>query len=228
MAAIDKIYSTQILFKEYILFLNWCENEGNDLFHKHCSYGIPPYDTDLYECKRYQLKDFIYLYDEQTYMQEVPICNLPEAINIFLIRYLPKSFEGLHKALKEMYGDDLYVSILNKTSIFDTPLKRSNTGNMKFIKNTFIHNYICKLQQPLFISINYKEGDNNLWYNKITDEWFDDKELKPIHSNNAKVTITSLKALVRKIKKWNLPDNVLINIDTKYKGSEALIKYTHK
>ena len=99
---------------------------------------------------------------------------------------------------------------------------------MKFIKNTFIYNYICKLQQPLFISINYKEGDNNLWYNKITDEWFDDKELKPIHTDTAIVTITSLKALVRKIKKWNLPDNVLINIDTKYKGNEALIKYTHK
>ena len=226
MASIDKIYSKQVSFKEYTSFLEWCKNEGNVLFHKHCSYGKSPYNIGLYESKPYQLEDFIYLYDEQTYNKEVPLCNLPEAINIFLIRHLPKSFEDLHNALNDMYGID-YINITNGTSLYDKHIPRNNNGKIGIIKNTFIHNYICTLQQPLDIQIHFNVKDyiHCLWYNTMTDEWFDDTELMPIDSDTATVKITSYKALINKIKKWNLPLNVVIEISGKNKGNNATFFY---
>lgn len=159
---------------------------------------------------------------------DIPIMNTPTVFDIWMIRNC-QHIEWLQDDLKDKYSggwsktaftnhndDDLYYQILNHTSCYDTYQRNGLGENIKIKKDSFpiIPLYGIK---KVFIEVEVNVNDEIWWYHEDEDYWCSDTEM---HMTNGwksscadiKSKTYSPKAIFRKLKKWNLPENTEVKI----------------
>lgn len=157
---------------------------------------------------------------------DTPVMNTPIVFDIWMIRNC-QHIKWLQEDLKNKYSggwsktaftghndNDLYYQILNHTSCYDT-YKRNGLGkNIKVKKDSFpiipLHGI-----KKVFIEAEVYVNDETWWYHEDEDYWCSDAEMHMTHgsiSSSADIKSKSPKAIFRKLKKWNLPENAEVKI----------------
>ena len=158
----------------------------------------------------------------------IPVMNTPTVFDVWMIRNC-QHIEWLQADLKDKYGggwsktaftdhndDDLYYQILNHTSCYDTYQRNGLGENIKIKKDSFpiIPLYGIK---KVFIEAEVQVNDETWWYHENEDYWCSDTEMHITHGWTSslagiKSKTYSPKAIFRKLKKWNLPENAEVKI----------------
>ena len=167
----------------------------------------------------------------------IPIMNTPIVFDIWMIRNC-QHIDWLQDDLKDKYGggwsktaftdhndDDLYYQILNHTSCYDTYQRNGLGENIKIKKDSFpiIPLYDIK---KVFIEAEVHVNDEIWWYHGNEDYWCSNTEMHMTHGwtsscANIKSKTYSPKAIFRKLKKWNLPENAKVTINVFLKSKKG-------
>lgn len=217
MAAIDKTYVTS--YDDYINLKEWASQQSftcpNGQVIKPIKYM---YKWDKRTWDETQL-DYIARNGKPT---AFPVLNTPEALDYFLIKYCP--FQFVQDRMKEVYSEDYINKIINGESDYDH-YHRIIGNNIKCIKYPKFGNK-SKLQEPkkwlTWITVEYQDTDKleSFWYNEDYDTWVESYELGTATTNVCTKPIKSVKALIRKIRKWRLPKNTIVTFSGKYVDNE--------
>lgn len=220
MAALDKTYVSS--FEEWKEVMDWARNAkftcpNGDVIHiiNYCYY---PDSTEE------EIKEWL---SEQ---DEIPVMNTPCEVDYFLIKYCP--IQLIQDRMREVYQEDYIISVLNGTSKYDKFVRPEGGKHFKCIRKP-LYNYPYKWLNNHYnrkfkgyYSINVFYKNNLIWYNWKGDYWKLDHELCVTSSSGATVQCQSIKALIRKFKKWNLPIGCKIRVCGRYVGEycEFLVK----
>lgn len=156
----------------------------------------------------------------------IPIMNTPTVFDVWMIRNC-QHIKWLQNDLKDKYSgswsktaftddDDLYYQILNRTSCYDTFQRNGLGENIKIKKNSFPIISLYGIKE-IDVSVEVRVNDEIWWYHENEDYWCSDTEM---HMTNGwtsscaylKSKTYSPKAIFRKLKKWNLPENAEVGI----------------
>lgn len=222
MAYIDKTYITS--YQQAVDYVNWSK-ENKLVYNGRVMNPIPYYSLEEYK-EHFSSNE-----------KEIAFLNTSLSEDYFLIKYCPLDF--IQERMKEIYDEDYYNSIKNGTSHFDTFDRNSITGNkVKCIKESNFGNkrfhYKSRKRgkrSPLRYWVEIIHPDYFLDYEENIDKWLiSGYELyKPYCiSNVCHKHIKSRKALIRNIRKWNLPKDSIIRWRGEYIGDEMEFKILGK
>lgn len=197
MAYIDKTYVSS--YEEWKSIIDWCKNNSftcpNGIVIHPINYC---YDPDL---SKEEVEDWL---NESS--GEIPIMNTSYSMDYFLIKYCP--IELVQNRMKTVYGEEYYNSIKNGTSKFDTFVRKEGGKHIGWIRKPLTNFTYAWYNRYLKKRINrgYSvQVSGDFWYNEDYDYWVDDYELGYHSSNTADTNCRSIKSLIRKVLKWNLP-----------------------
>ena len=220
MAGIDKTYVSS--YEDWKSIIDWCkENEFT------CPNGIvlkpinSCYNIDL---TKEEVEDWL---KEQ---EEIPVMNTSCSMDYFLIKHCP--IKVVQDRMLEVYDEDYVNAIKNGTSEFDTFTYPEPGHHFKLIKkpkwnyiykwfNNYFHKYV---KRGYHVQISTPEEYNYMWYNEEYDRWIYPYELGDDGcGNTAETDCLSIKSLLRKIKKWNLPVGTKVHFYGRYTGESGTI-----
>lgn len=218
MAAIDKTYISD--WKQYCDLKQWCDSVGRV--------------TDDYG-NRFRPSDFMNEWTEKDFSkledgEDLPVWNTPTYMDVWLVRNCPLQF--MQDRLREQYGggwsktaftghnrESLYQEILDRTSPYDT-YERNGLGQT------------ARISIDRKLDVRFKDTrmvwwidvlDSGWWYSCDTDRWFESSI--DLH-NRSKMGRTSssciyrgympVKKILRKIRKWDLPEGTRIRFCGEY------------
>lgn len=214
MAGIDKTYANN--WDRYEEYFNWAKKQ----------------DEQFFSIYKVNLSDYFYKLTKEEFTEwvnevknnTIPICNTSTCADVFLIRNCP--FDWVQERLKEQYGDE-YVGIKNYTSGYDTYQRNGLGKNVKFTvkyPKVYTFNNFTRYKGVCSVWINCDNID--WWYNEDVDMWYNSNELFPTASNTAysvdkntayhKKRGVSIKAILNRMRKWNLPSGLTFNVSSKY------------
>lgn len=203
MAGIDKTYTDS--YKDYKEFKTWADTQTLTFFNGHK------------EC----IGNWVWDYEEKDFENgEIPIMNTPTWLDIYLIQNCKSEF--VIDRMKSVYGEDSY----NEYKTLDLTAKPPK----EFQQNRKISITKCKTTKFPLHSKPYGGGrwwlqcDDNFWYNDETKTWTSRDNYYPHNTNTAH--ITSIKALVRHLRKQYLPKGVVFSISGEYVGEEYAVRIT--
>lgn len=199
MAGIDKTYVSK--YSDYKRYYDWCLSKNYEFSRL--------YNGEL-------LTSYFYIYDEEDFKNntDLPICNTPTYMDIYLIRNCPLEF--VQNRLKEQYCSE-YTKIKNYKSEYDNfKMDRIEKKDCRFTVTW--NNKFCKFKKPWgtrywWVQVR-DSGKYNLYYDEESDSWVDPRELMPWNTNTAMVK--SFKSLTRKIKKWRFPEGTVLSVTGRY------------
>lgn len=206
MAAIDKIYITSI--EQYREYKKWC----NSIPYQRDSIGNLWHPSEfIYDGYRTMTEqDYI---NSLSNSKEIPLCNNPSYVDVFLIRNCPIEF--IQNRLKEQYGDE-YDCILNYTSMYDT-YKPTISTKFKVIKKPPFN---CR---GGYWSVEVYSRDAYWRYNKEKHCWKTNLDLCYCDSYYIFYKHIDLRKIRRLVKKWRLPIGTTIKINGLYIGQDYTI-----
>lgn len=186
MAGIDKTYVKT--WQEYQDLVNWLEQNQfkcpNGDVIGICHYGWSKEDFDG--------------------ERERPVLNTTQEEDYFLIKYCPLQF--VQDRMKEVYDEEDYNSVKNGTSPYDTFTKEGRLGTGK-IKLKKLRGRGKKYKYLYWTeSLSY-----GLRYCTETNKWLWPYELGNWNTSTAD-RCHSIKALIRQIRKWQLPKGTGLRI----------------
>lgn len=196
MAAIDKIYVKNN--EQYKLFIDWVKAQPplKDKYGRDCSLS-----QHLYEFEDVDIPDGHYC----------PVYNGHWYEDAYIIRNCP--FDFIQNRLKEMYGEDDYNDIKNN-KVCTSPSENNDYEighHFKLLKKergnwrTTPRKYDVKVRLDEYERMCYCNGNDtwNFWVDYIhyDEDDYGDCRFK------------SIKAIMRKIPKWNLPVGSIVKVD---------------
>jgi len=201
MASIDKTYTDS--YKQYRLFKEWAEAQTITFFDNH----------------KVRISDYIYDYEREDFNgDELPIMNTPTFIDIYLIQNCKNKF--VLDRMNDVY-DKEHIEKFKKINLSDAPPK-------EFLQNRKI---IIKKYKRSKFPIHNKPYLNNCWwlqcsscdfsYNDEKKMWVHEDFYYPHTTNTSHPT--SLKSLIRHLRKQYLPKNVTFILSGRYVGEEYII-----
>ena len=200
MAGIDKTYTDS--YSEYKEFKEWADKQIVTFFNGH------------QEC----VGDWVWELKENAFADgEIPIMNTPVWLDTYLIQNCTSEF--VINRLKYVYSKSAYN--LAKT----TDLSKILSGYEQNRKIVITHSERTKF--PLHsIPFGKKmkwwlQCDANFWFHEDTKTWAN-MDNYPYNSNTAH--ISSIKAIVRHLRKQYLPSGITFTISGRYIGEEYLVK----
>lgn len=157
---------------------------------------------------------------------EIPVLSTTCTVDYFLIKYCP--IKLIQDRMKDVYGETYYNSVKNGTSEYDTFIRPEGGKHVKYLKrpkfkNTvkWFNSYTCKyIRGKYSMSVEGPNGEICIFYNESHDTWILPYELGEISSNIADTKCKSVKSVIRKIKKWNLPVGYKIYVYGKHYGED--------
>ena len=201
MAAIDKTYTNS--YQEYKEFKDWATTQTVTFFdgYKEC---VGDYVRNLEE------KDFEY--------GEIPIMNTPTWLDIYLIQNC--KFDFVLDRFIEVYGVDSYNEF--KTVDLTSKPPKEFKQNRKIIISKYKPTSFPLHSKPYGGRKWRLECDDfHFWYNSQTKKWIDCRNYYPYTTNAA--YITSIKALVRHLRKQYLPKGIKFILSGRYIGEDYLV-----
>lgn len=242
MSYIDKTYiSTYKQFKEV---RDWCKDKIVELpngLKYHAENFLNDKDmTEEYfnnwknEIIENRIRTYGETYEKAYKNAEIPLWNTPFYFDRWLIKNCPIQF--IQDRLKYQY-DDEYEQIKNGTSAYDT-YKRTGLGknfhykvirkpnwkpryNFPYIDRFNNDKYYKENQKPWWlITIEDTKTDHPIswWANTDYNYWTNSEEGLPFNSNMLDIKRKNLNihAIIRMIKKWNLPAGSQVKVLNRY------------
>lgn len=213
MAAIDKTYTSS--WEEYQEIIKWAkENKFT------CPNGM--IINPLNYCYTWGEEDF-------KGQRELPVMNTPQSLDYFLIKECPLRI--IQRRMKDVYGPEEFQSIKDGTSHYDTFIRPTPGKKLRMVKDSKFHNrkpysfYNSRVNKKITrVSISVYLGEESLWYNEDYDYFLLEDELGIIQSSGVILRCRSLKAILRRIKKWKLPKGCEVRVRGRYVGEEWIYK----
>ena len=200
MAAIDKTYTDS--YKEYKEFKDWAITQTVTFFdgHKEC---VGDHVRNLEE------KDFEY--------GEIPIMNTPTWLDIYLIQNC--KFDFVLNRLIDVYGVDSYNEFKTVDLTSKPPKEFKQNRKVSIIKSKTTKFPLHS--KPYGGGTWWLQCDDYFWYNDKTKTWTSLDNHYPHNTNTAR--ITSIKALVRHLRKQYLPKGIKFRLSGRYIGEDYLV-----
>lgn len=210
MAAIDKIYVRS--YDEYLQFKDWCKEQ--------------PKMTDKYG-RNESLSSYIYDWDEDSFndTNSRPIFMAPFYVDAYVIRNCP--FEFIQNEYKVNYGG--YNPNFGEEA---TSYNKIKAGELYASATTDCEYEVGKhcrcTKHPLYhynrpykakywdVEVDAPEGLPFMWFNEDTKTWDFCDEYVISRWKSSMCHIKTIKALMRKIRKWKLPVGTRIQVYGRY------------
>lgn len=200
MAVIDKTYTDS--YKKYKTFKDWADQQYITFFdgHKVC------------------VGDWVWRYEKEDFSgDEIPIMNTPTWLDIYLIQYCKSKF--VIDRMKSVYNKDTY-NVFKTIDLTEKPPE-------DFQKNRKI--IIRRSNRSKFPIHSIPYGGKMKWwlqcddfsYNDETKTWVSSDMYYPKNTNTSH--ISSIKAIVRHLRKQYLPKGIMFNMIGRYNGEEYSI-----
>lgn len=215
MAGLDKTYVKS--YEEYKALCDWAKGR------EYTKNGFTV-----------RFSDSIYEWTKESFdgNTNLPVMNTSSTTDYALIKECPLGF--VRKRLYEVYGNGYIESVLDGTHPYDTYV--SNPGKkvvVKRLKGLKHRDYITKcwngyrgkyIKSPFWVQHHpfIDSSDDMLSYNDNMDRWFSMHEFGDGYTNAAHNGFT-IKALVRKIRKWNLPKGTVLRATGAYADEELVV-----
>lgn len=217
MAAIDKTYVNN--WKDYCDIVEWAKNKVY----------VCPNGTKLH------VKNDCYDgWTEESFKDGkfLPVLNTSHSMDYFLIKDCP--FEVVQETMKFAYGDEFYNSVKNGTSGYDLFTKEGKQGSGR-LKRLYRHRFSntnfpypfrnrngYKFKSKFSVEVHMPSTDGRrygttLWYSDKIDNFLWNDELGE-WTCNCVHCCRSIKALVRKIRKWKLPKGAIVTARGRWIG----------
>lgn len=170
---------------------------------------------------------------------EIPVMNTPVELDYFLIKYCP--IQLIQDRMRAVHSEEFINSVLSGTSEYDTFQRPEPGKHYKIIKKPrikralswFINRPNRKYSKWLSNELTIKrKGYYNVsipgyGYNEDYDSWVFPGELGYSTVYGLVNTKTrSLKALIRKIKSWNLPVGTRVEFSGRYQDEYGVMMIT--
>jgi len=208
MAAIDKTYTSS--WEEYQEVVNWAKEHNFT-----CPNGMV-----IEPIKR------VYKWDKEDFRdpeRKLPILNTSHTLDYFLIKYCP--LRVVQDRMKEIYGIDEYNAIKTGISWFDTFVRPEAGTKVKMIQDSKYRNRkpfsaYSSLHNRKYVRVlvDVRYNSESLWYNEDYDTFLFPYELGIATCSCAVPKCKSIKAIIRKIRKWNLPKGCIVEVKGRYVG----------
>ena len=151
----------------------------------------------------------------------IPVMNTPCAMDYFLIKYCP--IELVQERMKEVYDEEDYEAIKNGTSEYDKFVRPVGGKHVKIIKKPewnytykWFNEYLGKYRRTGYsVTLTYPEHIEDAFteYNEEFDVFLLPGELGSITvAGQVRTDCMSIKAILRKIIKWNLPIGTIVHV----------------
>lgn len=202
MAGIDKTYTNS--YKDYREFKNWADKQTLTFSngHKVC------------------IGDWVWEYEKEDFDGgEIPIMNTPTWLDIYLIQNCKSDF--VLNRMKSVYGAESYEEFktVDLTSQPSGDFKQNRRITFKRTDRTKFPLH----KKPYGGKTKWRlRCNDDFWYNDETKTWTSYDSHYPHNTNTAH--ITSIKALVRHLRKQYLPKGVVFTISGRYVGEEYLVQ----
>jgi hypothetical protein len=201
MASIDNTYTNS--YDEYKEFKDWANNQRITFF------------DGLSIC----VGDFVLDYEKDDFRNgEITIMNTPTWLDVYLIQNC--KIEFVINRMKEVYGNEYYKE-LQQIDLTARPPENFRQNRKITIKRS-------QYTMFPFHSKPYKKNtkwhltcDADFRYYDKTKKWISDKMDYPYNTYSS--SVTSVKALVRHLRKQYLPKGVVFKISGRYVGEEYLV-----
>ena len=198
MAGIDKTYTDS--YKDYKEFKDWADAQTLTFFngHKVC------------------IGDWVWDYEEEDFDGgEIPIMNTPTWLDIYLVQNCKVKF--VLDRMEEVYGRDSCKEYLSVDLTAGPPKEFQKNRKISVVRNK---NTEFPLHTKPYGGIKYwwLQCNDNFRYNSETNTWISPDSNYPWDTNTAHVT--SVKALVRHLRKQYLPKGITFRLSGVYVGEE--------
>ena len=199
MAGIDKTYTDS--FKDYKEFKDWADTQKITFF------------DGFTVC----IGDRVWKYEEDDFLNgEIPIMNSPTWLDIYLIQNCTSLF--VLTRMKDVYDDD--YEEMKSIDLTAKPSKEFQQNRKIIIKHT------KRTKFPLHrIPYGGREWwlqcNDDFWYNDETNRWVSYETPYPHNTNTSH--ITSIKALVRHLRKQYLPKGITFRLSGRYVGEDYVV-----
>lgn len=242
MSYIDKTYIVD--YQQFTEVRDWCKGKivetDNGLKYHAEDFLIDKNMTEEYfnnwkkEVIENRMRNYGETYEKAYKNAEIPLWNTPFYFDRWLIKNCPIQF--IQDRLKYQY-DDEYEQIKNETSVYDT-YKRTGLGknfhykvirkpnwkpryNFPYIDRFNNDKYYKENQKPWWlITIEDTKTDHPIswWANTYYNYWTNSEEGLPFNSNMMDIKRKNLNihAIIRMIKKWNLPAGSQVKVLNRY------------
>lgn len=212
MACIDRTYVTS--YEEWKEVIGWAKKTEyicpNGLKYKVIDSCYYP-DLTEEEVKNWLKKN-----------NEIPVLNTSYSLDYFLIKHCP--IKLVQDRMKDVYGEEYVRSVLEGRSNYDLFVYPETGKRIKFIEypkyrkaGKIYSKYLGKHKKDIYwIEVDIPDNPY-CGYNKDLDKWILDNELGDWTEAGyiGLSSVHSLKALIRKIRKWNLPIGTEIKFEVR-------------
>lgn len=204
MASIDKIYAES--YKEYMDFVNWAKDKSIDFYYPGKSLKV-------------HVMNYVYYpyWDEEDFeTSERPITNTPEFIDKYLYKHCPCKF--VLDRLNDVYGDA--EETLSDPIKDKLPEDWKKNRKIKIVKNNNtpwkLFNFTCNkwIVDSSSFEMSYSI-EEKIWL---------DKNVFDFPGNFSFMGVTSIKALIRRLRKMYLPSGIEFNLIGGFANEEFTIK----
>ena len=203
MAAIDKTYVNT--WQQYCEIRDWTKGK------------IVEYPNGVKE----PLSNYVIGWDEEDFSGEGfngerPVWNTPTCLDRWL--WLNCPLELVRNRLKEQYSEEALDEFVHPV------FKRNGLGKKARMK--VLHKPKYKLKQKGHWWVQIWNRDSYIWdYDDETDQWHHLKEYCPTYTNTAYVKANpSAKAILRAIRKWDLPEGIELCVTGRYVQDKWIVK----
>lgn len=157
---------------------------------------------------------------------EIPVMSTSWSMDYFLIKYCP--IQLVQDRMVDVYGEEYCTSVKNGTSKYDTFVRQEGGKHVSYLKRPkfrkpikHFSSYTCKyMHGKYFVQVDVPDGEGYTFYNERYDTWVLPYELGEGFTNTAITKCKSVKSVIRKIRKWNLPIGYKIHVFGKFKGED--------
>lgn len=200
MAGIDKTYTDN--YQEYKKFKHWADKQVLTFFDGYS------------QC----IGNWVWDYEESDFKNgEIPIMNTPVWLDAYLIQNCTIGFVA--DRMKEVYSSEMYEELKNIDLSMKPP--KEYEQNRKIVISETKKTKFPLHSKPYNTKFWWLQcNDTNWWYNSKTKFWTG-SDYYPNNTNTAH--FTSIKAIVRHLKKQYLPKGLTFTISGGCVGERYLI-----
>lgn len=208
MAAIDKTYTNS--WEEYQKLKEWIKDK-------------------IYTCPNgavVNLNHFIYPWNKEDFKgDKLPIMNTSYSADYFFIKYCPLDF--VKERMECVYGKEYIEKVKNGTSKFDTPIKKGKYVKQVFCSGSWsqkFNNFLKQTRRPYNFTVSCEIESYFMWYDEIDDKWlaagYEFNSSNHGLSSVALLKCKTIKAVIRKLRKWYFPIGTVILVKGNYIGEK--------
>jgi hypothetical protein len=202
MASIDKTYTDS--YKDYKEFKDWADKQVLTFFNGH----------------KVRIGNWVWEWEEEDFVdRERPIMNTPTWLDIYLIQNCKSQF--VLDRMESVYDKESYVKF-QTIDLTAKPPTDFQQNRKILIKRTDRTKFSLHKRPYGGKTKWWLQSNDNFKYCNETKVWSSYDNYYPFNTNTAH--ISTLKGVIRHLRKQYLPKGITFNLMGRYRGEDYLIK----